>query len=214
MADGIDTLIAPVTSLASQPWWQQLHGVIITAFLHKPENASVFPPDWKRLPDDPTAAAQSFASELGGHGHLIVLMLDGQPVASSGVLPYRGATWISDAQSGKSDIETANTAATRTPDEGAPSWEVCCFCVSPPYRRRGLSRRLLNILESFVKDQGAKRLYANYAEIETGNFWPRMGFVAIPGAGGVLKKGFKAHPDKEGLRADIVFTMAVKSLKA
>lgn len=204
--------IVPAASLATQTWWPRLYAVIISAFLHKPENVTVFPPDWKRLPDDPTTAAERLTSELGDRGHLaVVLQHDEQPIAGSGILPYRGDTWINDAQDGKGHADIANAA--RSGDDGVADWEVCCFCVSPSHRRQGLSRDLLAFLESFTKARGGKRLYANYAEIETGAFWPRMGFEPIPGAGGTLKKGFQVNPDKEGLRGDVVFSVAVKTLE-
>lgn len=210
----LDIIFVPAASLANQDWWPQLHEVIISAFLHKPENVTVFPPDWKRLPDDPATAAHSLASELGNEGHLIVLLESGRPTASTGVLPYRGASWINDAQDGKSDTEIANDVSSKSPSAGGAiaEWEVCCFCVCISHRQRGLSYRLLSTLESFITDRGAKRLYASYAEVETGNFWPRMGFQAIPGAGGMLKKGFKVNPEKEGLKGNITFTMAMKRL--
>lgn len=207
--------IIPAASLSTQPCWPALHQNIISAFLHKPENLTVFPPDWKRLPDDPGKAAEGLTSELGDRGHLaVVLQDDEQPIACSGILPYRGDTWIDDAQSGKSDADIANTApsSSRSGEEGIADWEICCFCVSPAHRRRGLSRELLAFLESFTKAHGGKRLYANYADIETGAFWPRMGFEVMPGAGGTLKKGFQVDLEKEGLREDVVFSVAVKTL--
>lgn len=210
-----DISIVPATSLATQPWWPELYEVIIAAFLHKPENVTVFPPDWKRLADDCSTAAQGLASELGDRGHLAVVLDHNRPIACAGVLPYRGDSWIDDAQSGKSDADIANTATSPSAHgEKGADWEVCCFCVSPSHRGQGLSYHLLSFLEAFIKHRGAKRLYANYAEIETGNFWPRMGFEVISGAGGVLKKGFKVDPEKEGLRDDVVFKMAVKTLSS
>lgn len=210
----VSLTIVASASLPTQPWWPQLHQVIITAFLHKPENVTVFPPDWKRLPDDTSTAAQSLASELGDRGHLAVLLESQQPIACAGILPYRGDSWIDDVHSGKSDADIANAATfpSRGEGDGVAEWEVCCFCVSPAHRGRGISYRLLESLDNFIKARGAKRLYAQYAEIETGVFWPRMGFEVIPSAGGVLKKGFKVDPEKEGLRDDINFSMAVKTL--
>lgn len=206
-----NTIIVPAASLERQPWWPLLHDIIIAAFLHKPENVTVFPPDWKRLPDDPAIAARSLASELGDRGHLMVLIKDETPLACAGVLPYRGDNWINDAQIGKADADIANNASVNSADRDE-EWEVCCFCVSLSSRRQGLSHHLLGHVEAFIRERGAKRLFTNYAEVETGSFWPRMGFEVIPGAGGVLKKGFRVHPDKEGLRDDIVFKMAVKTL--
>lgn len=201
--------IVPASSLPTQHRWPKLHQVIVSAFLHKPENNTVFPPDWKRLPDGPLAAAHGLASELGDRGHLAVTFEQDQPDACAGVLPYRGDHWIDDVQSGKSDADIANAARLR---EVTVEWEICCFCVSPANRGRGLSHSLLANLESFTKSHDARRLYANYAEIETGEFWPRMGFEVIPGTGGGLKKGFKSDPEKEGLRGDIKFNLAVKTI--
>lgn len=200
----------PAASIATESYWAKLHSVIIAAFLHKPDNVTVFPPDWKRLPDDPTTAAHSLASELGDRGHLAVVLENGEPIACSGILPYRGDAWIDEAQRGKSDADIANAASSRETGDKVADWEICCFCVSPSYRQQGLSHSLLSYLESFVRPRGSKRLYANYAEIETGSFWPRMGFDVIPGAGGTLKKGFQVDPEKEGLRGDVVFRVAVK----
>ena len=209
----IATSLVPAASVAAQSWWPPAHKLIIEAFLHKPENVTVFPPDWKRLADDQAAAAQGLASELGDRGHFAVMLENGQPIACGGVLPYRGDSWIEDAQSGKSDADIANSVGANSRGEGKIlEWEVCCFCVLPLQRKKGISRRLLAFLEDFIKARGARRLYASYAEIETGAFWPRMGFEVIPGAGGMLKKGFQIDPAKEGLRGDVVFKMAVKLL--
>lgn len=172
------------------------------------------PPDWKRLPDESKLAARHFASELGNHGHMIVLLdeITSAPIASTGVLPYRGKDWLGNAQRGMSDADIANRVFASAGGDGVPDWKVCCFCVDPSYRGKGLSHYLLRALEKSIKHRGAKRLYASYAEVENGSFWPRMGSEVIPDAGSTLRKGFQIDPVKEGLRADLAFSLAAKTL--
>ena len=141
---------------------------------------------------------------------MAVAFADDQLAACGGVLPFRGNNWINEVEQ-KGDEELAN-GANATDVDAISDWEICCFCVNPSSRGQGLSRRLLDTLIAFVKPRGAQRLICNHAEIETGDYWLRQGFELIPGAGGVLRKGFKADPEKDGLREDIHFRMGVKSI--
>lgn len=169
----------------------------------------VFPLTWIRLDVDPAKGAKGLANELGDNGHLAVAFTqDNHPVACGGVLPFRGENWINEAFK-KTDAELANRQAR---SETISDWETCCFCVHPSGRGHWLSHQVLDELILFLKAKGGKRLFSNYARDETGEFWPRLGFAAVQGAGGKLPKGFKRDPDKEGLRADIHFEMGVKSL--
>lgn len=211
------TAVLRAAELPSQSWWKQLHATILESFQSK--NFSVFPPTWSRLDPQPEKGAQGLVNELGERGHIMVVFTsDGLPVACSGVLPFRGEHWINDVQE-KGDAEVANGEITRTGD--LPSggeipliqdWETCCFCVLPCHRGQGLARMLSEQLIAFIQPKGARRLVSNYAVEETGDFWPRLGFVEIPGAGGMLPKGFQTDPNKEGLRADVYFRMAAKRL--
>jgi len=211
LVPSFSTIIVPGSRILEQPWWTTVHRTIIEAFLGNSKGNIAFPKDWKRLPDDP-AATQGLASELGDSGHLIVL-LDSQtstPIACTGVLPYRGKDWLAYAQNGKGNADIANSAVISR-DE-LIDWEVCCFCIDPSHQGKGLSHSLRKILEDFVRSRGGKTLYASYVERDNGRFWPAMGFRVIPDAGSVLRKGFKAHPDREGLREDVTFAVAVKAL--
>lgn len=210
-----ETTIVSPTSLSSQLWWPAAHAAINDAFLNK--NYSVFPPTWTRLDPDPTKGAAGLAHELGHQGAFIVIFDgEGDPVACSGVLPFRGDNWIndeSDPERGDARRVTHTISASQvTPPKVYTDWETCCFCVHPSHRGRGLAYRLLDELVALVKPRGAKRLVSNYAVDETGEFWPRLGFDVIPGAGGMLPKGFQTDPAKEGLRADVYFKMAAKAL--
>ena len=208
----------PPSSLPSQPWWPTLHPMINQAFLSK--DHSVFPPSWTRLNSEPTKGANGLIHELGDKGiFLVVFGGDGRPVACSGALPFRGENWINDVD-GKHDADSTRDTQTAASDlhtsndllMDIPDWEICCFCVDPSERKRGLARRLLKELEAVIKPKGAKRLISNYAVDETGDFWSRLGFDIIPGAGGMLPKGFQTDPSKEGLRADVHFKMGAKQL--
>jgi len=147
----------------------------------------------------------------------VIFSSDGRPIACGGVLPYRGDNWINEVDT-KSDEELAN--GSKADGQEYPesvghevlAWEICCFCVHPSHRGKGLSQQLLATLGEFIKLKGGHRLFSNYAIDETGEFWLKLGFETIPGVGGILPKGFKVDPDKEGLRADIHFRTGVKVL--
>src|ERR1700761_6773677 len=147
-------LVRGVT-LPSQPWWPQLHSMINESFLNK--DISVYPPTWTRLNADPTKGAQGLANELGERGHVIVLFNSrNDPIACSGVLPFRGEKWVHDVGK-KSDAELANGETTKnaadisTPHQDSiADWEVCCFCVHPSQRGRRLGYRLVDELLAFV----------------------------------------------------------------
>jgi GNAT superfamily N-acetyltransferase len=190
--------------------------MIVESFLNK--NYSVFPPTWTRLNDDVSKGAEGLAKELGDDGHLAVLFAsDGKPVACGGVLPYRGDNWINEVDA-KSDEELANASkiankASQGSETGSTvAWEICCFCIHPTARGKGLTHQLLDALIEFIKTKGGRRLFTNYAIDEIGGFWTKLGFETVPGAGGMLPKGFKTDPTKEGLRADIHFRIGVKVL--
>ena len=212
------TAVAP-SDLLAQPWWPALHSLINQAFLSKEH--SVFPPTWTRVDPDPVKGAKGLQNELGDHGVFIVIFkADNKPVACTGALPFRGENWINDVdghrevhlENGEVTTEHKSASYMRSKGETA-DWETCCFCVDPSERRRGLARRLLQAIEDLVRQKGAKRLISNYAVDETGDFWTRLGFEVIPGAGGMLPKGFQTDPEKEGLRADVHFNMGAKQLR-
>ena len=190
--------------------------MIIESFRNK--NYSVFPPNWTRLHPDPAKGAEGLVKELGENGHFAVIFSDEViPIACGGVLPYRGDNWINEVDT-KSDEQLANGSKANNQDDlGAGdkkilAWEICCFCVDPSHRGKGLSQRLLATLVQSVKLKGGRRLFTNYAIDETGTFWPKLGFETVPGVGGMLPKGFKVDPEKEALRADIHFRTGVKVL--
>lgn len=108
------------------------------------------------------------------------------------LLPFRGNDWINKEKSqGKLPEDYKPLHSERVKSHTAPEeWEVCCFCIHPNYRYQGLSRVLLKAVEAAVREQGGQRLAVNYSSIETKDFWPRAGFVPIPGATSVLEKGF------------------------
>ncbi|WPH03277.1 Hypothetical protein R9X50_00615400 [Acrodontium crateriforme] len=204
--------------LSAQPWWNAVHRLIIASFETKEEQ--VFPPSWKRLNQDPQIAAYKLGNdELGPRGHFAIVFENDKPVACGGVLPFRGENWINHVESDElrkakvsnSELQTEEEFSV-SPEEKIANWEICCFCVSPAHRRKGLSHILIEALLDFVKPRGAKRLVSNYSIKETGNFWSKMGFVTIPGAGGVLKKGFTHTGGMEGLRADIHFRMGERAV--
>lgn len=199
--------IVPARSLSSQPWWPQLHQMINETYQVK--NVYVFPASWTRLDPDPAKGAEDLANELGESGHLAVAFTnDKQPVACGGALPFRGENWINEAfRTLEAELSNGHSGSNIIAD-----WETCCFCVHPSARRNFLPRRVLNELSAFLKARGGERLFCNYARDETGDFWPRLGFEIVPGAGGKLSKGLKTKTRKQGLKADICFSMGVKTL--
>ncbi|KAK5121186.1 hypothetical protein LTR85_005670 [Meristemomyces frigidus] len=209
-----EIVVVRSASISTQPWWPDLHSAIITAFKRK--DIQAFPPAWTRLNPDPTIGAEGLAKELGPYGQLVVVLENGTPIACSGVLPFRGEDWTKEVRSVSSDAQLANGEVTKPNlhpqaqrvDGVIADWEICCFCVHPSYRGRGLARLLLDTIMSTIKLRGAGKLIANYSIEETGDFWPRMGFTQPIGTGSVLKKGFTHTPGMEGLRDDIHFKMS------
>lgn len=217
-APDLSIVIVPAHGLSSQEWWEALHTTINTSFKNK--DFAAYPPSWSRLPEDSTLAAQNLAKELGPNGFIAVAFALGSPIACAGVTPFRGNNWIDEVN----EIKSAGDGRAEHPavsDCKAPSerdrpeceaWELCCVCVHPQHRGTGLSTRLIRAVEDSIKPRGAKRLCSVYVTEETGKYWPHLGFETVPGAGGVLKKGFVVHPGLPGLLADIHFAMGWKSL--
>jgi GNAT superfamily N-acetyltransferase len=218
--------VLPASAISSQAWWQDLHSMIIASFQRK--DIQAFPPTWTRLNADPAAGGAGLAAELSANGQLAVIFdEDGKPVACGGVLPFRGQDWIEDVQS--TDSAAQNTATAKEEDnatrkwsisflypqarEAGQDWELCCVCVNPSHRGRGLSHLLLQTIEDIIKAKGGRRLIANYSLEETGDYWPRMRFNIPLGDVTVLNKGFTHTPGLEGLREDIHFKMMAKVLE-
>jgi GNAT superfamily N-acetyltransferase len=212
MTGQIEAVILPSGSLTTQPWADSLHRTIIEAFKRK--DIQAFPPSWTRLDPDPAIGIGRLAGELGPHGYLTVIIVDGRSAGCGGFLPFRGSDWINNVKSVESPGDNSNPepASAKSCDAPIQEWEICCFCVHPEYRNQGLSRRILEHIISAVREKGGKRLASNYSEEETGDFWPRLGFKPIPGATSILKKGFTHTVGMEGLREDIHFQVAVKDL--
>lgn len=219
MTSSQETIVVPGRSVPTQWWWPALHSTIIAAFQRK--DIQAFPPTWTRLNPDAATGAEGLADELGPHGQLVVIFEDKNPIACSGVLPFRGEDWTKDVRSADSEAEVANGEITKSIPHAADDesdvvtkdWEICCFCVHPNHRGQGLARQLLDTVLSTIMRTGAKRLIANYSLEETGAFWPRMGFTQPIGTGSVLKKGFTHTAGMEGLRDDIHFKMTAKNVE-
>jgi GNAT superfamily N-acetyltransferase len=212
MASEPEIIIVPAHSLWGQPWAESLHGTIIQSFKRK--DIQAFPPSWTRLNPDPAIGISGLSQELGAHGHIAVLLVDGETVGCGGFLPFRGNDWINKEKSASNlphDSDVSNIESER-PLPAPHEWEICCFCVHPDHRKQGLSKTLLKAIEAAIRQMGGQRLAANYSSVETGDFWPRAGFTPIPGATSILPKGFTHTPGMEGLRADIHFQVAMKQL--
>lgn len=225
-------IIVPAHTLPSQPWWKALHLTINQAF--KSKTHDVFPPSWDRLPARSKQAAECLKTELGPDGVIAVVLLVDRPIACAGALPWRGIEWINEAntkfkETGDPHDKTTTTDEVPADDESlvptipdmthipatekpGQDWELCCVCVHPIHRRVGLSPKLLRALIDHIKPLGARRLMASYAEDETGHYWPHMGFVVIPGAGGLLEKGFTHTEGMEALKQDVKIALGIKEL--
>lgn len=212
MAANPETITVPASTLWGQPWAESLHSTVIQAFKRK--DIQAFPLSWTRLNPDPAIGISGLGQELGDRGHIVVLLLDGQAIGCSGLLPFRGNDWINKDKSQSELLEDSEfpNSEREQPHTSPEEWEVCCFCVHPNYRYQGLSKMLLKAVEAAVRDQSGQRLAVNYSSIETKDFWPRAGFQSIPGATSVLKKGFTHTVGMEGLREDIHFQVAIKQL--
>lgn len=216
--------IVPGSSLPIQPWWPDLHAMIIAAF--KKKDVQAFPPSWTRLDANSRLGAEGLAKELGEEGILVAAFLNSKPVACSGVLPFRGEDWINDVKSAESEANVANGELTKANPETAFShlyesdsggkkfrdWEICCFCVHPDHRYLGLSRLILTTLIDLVRSKGAEKLVTNYSIEETGDYWPSMGFKNAIGKGSIVKKGWTHTAGMEGLREDLHFRMSAMEL--
>ncbi|KAF2716278.1 hypothetical protein K431DRAFT_21191 [Polychaeton citri CBS 116435] len=218
--------IIPGASLPAQPCWQDLHRVIETSFRN--QDIRAFPASWHRLHPNPEVAGPKLAKELGPHGQLGIVFKNDKPVACGGVVPFRGENWVNEAKDAGAAAENADGRVVELdtmperPSAPHPSldtsghsrdWEICCFCVHPDHRRQGLGELLLQRLISFVLERDAARLFAGFSIEESGDYWPKMAFSTIPGAGGTLKRGFKHEPDMEGLEEDLRFGMGVRVLR-
>lgn len=205
-------ITVPAHTLWGQPWAESLHSTIIQSFKRK--DIQAFPPSWTRLNPDPAIGISGLMGELKPQGYLVVLIIDGEVVGCSGFIPFRGNDWINREKSVEELTDAPNYSASSSgqPHSAPEEWEICCFCIHPDYRRQGLSKKLLKAVEAATRDQGGQRLATNYSAQETGDFWPRAGFVSVPGATSVLKKGFTHTAGMEGLRADIHFQVAMKHL--
>jgi ribosomal protein S18 acetylase RimI-like enzyme len=199
-------ITVPAETLWGQPWAESLHSTVIRAFKRK--DIQAFPPSWTRLNPDPAIGISGLSFELGDQGFLVVLLEDGEVIGCSGFLPFRGNDWISKEKIVDAWPDSSKQQQHLWPEE----WEICCFCILPEYRMRGLSKTLLNAVEAAARAHGGQRLAVNYSSIETKDFWPRAGFMPIPGATSVLQKGFTHTRGMEGLRADIHFQVAMKQL--
>jgi GNAT superfamily N-acetyltransferase len=210
MAANPKIITVPAHTLGGQPWTESLHSTIIQAFKRK--DIQAFPPSWSRLNPDPAIGISGLGSELGDQGYLVVLLLDGEAIGCGGCLPFRGNDWKEKISDELPEHSESPESQCKQPHVATEEWEVCCFCVHPNYRYQGLSRILLEAVEAAARDQGGQRLAVNFAPIETKDFWPRAGFVPIPGATSVLKKGFTHTVGMEGLREDLHFQVAMKQL--
>lgn len=215
MAIEPEIIILPASSLPDQPWAESLHVRIIEAFQRK--DLQAFPPSWTRLDPDPTIGINHLAiQELGPKRSIAVILIDGGPAGCGGVLPFRGNDWINKEKSvdelpGETTASDPHAHADRLHHE-TEEWEICCFCIHPMYRKLGLSKILLDAMQTDIRRKGGKRLAANYSKEETGDYWPRLGFKAVPGATSMLKKGFTHTVGMEGLREDLHFQVAMKEL--
>lgn len=205
-------IVVPSQSLWGEPWAESLHNTVIQAFKRK--DIQAFPLSWTRLNPDPGSGISGLESELGAHGYIAVLLIDGEAAGCGGFLPFRGNDWINKEKSVEEPPNPSieREAVSEQPISASEEWEICCFCVRPDHRRRGLSKKLLQAIEDAVRTSGGCRLAANYSIEETGDFWPRLGFVPVPGATSVLKKGFTHTVGMEGLKADLHFQVAMKQL--
>ncbi len=202
--------IVPGPSLADQPWWSGLHKTINQSYAVK--NFAVFPTTWTRLNEDPKLGAKGLVNELGPNGHIAIAFNESnQPIACGGVVSFTGKNSLQ-KESDQMDAKEPADSTTPSGDTVLKEWETCCWCVHPSARGQRLASRLLDEVIAFLRSKGCERFYCNYAPSETGHFWPKLGFEIIPGAGGMLSKGFKIDPEKEGLREDIQFAMGVMSL--
>lgn len=217
------TVVIPGSSLCKQAWWPQLHRTIIIAFQQK--DIQAFPPSWTRLNLDEALGAAELAKELGTYGEMAIMFSDDEPVACGGISPHSAAylslnnpDWLSVVN--KKLIEH-QAASGENPEDAdvlpqvqfvCEDWNVLCFCVHPDHRGKNLSRQLLQTLADVAKAKGGRSLLSNFCIEETGSFWPKMGFNARVGNGGVLEKGYIRKGAVEELQTDLHFMRMSKDL--
>ena len=143
MAANPEIITVLAQTLWGQPWAGSLHSTIIQAFKRK--DIQAFPPSWTRLNPDTAIGISGLGSELGDQGYLVVLLVDGEAVGCSGLLPFRGNDWVNKekSQDALSEPSEHPSSGSEQPHTAPEEWEVCCFCIHPDYRKQGLSKVLL-----------------------------------------------------------------------
>lgn len=167
----------------------------------------LMPLSWNRLNPQAELGAAGLASELGPKGRLVII-LDGEtPIACSGVEPFRGDDWFGATTYAGTDSKHLSSALAIIED-----YEICCFCIHPDYRGKGLARQLVQAVVQSIKVVGARRLISNYSVEESGKMWHALGFTIPVGKGTIIHKGFKPAGEKEELAQDMHFRMSAMLL--
>ena len=122
----------------------------------------------------------------------ILAYLDGQPVG-----------WCSVAPREQFPVLDRSPTLKRVDDE--PTWSIICFFVSAHYRRKGLSKALLEAAIEYARDNGAKIIEAYPITLE-GAEYPRyetyMGVVSM-----FEQAGFKQVARRSKRRPIMRFTV-------
>jgi GNAT superfamily N-acetyltransferase len=117
---------------------------------------------------------------------------DGQPVGWCAIAP-------------REIYPTLARSRVLAPLDAAPVWSATCFFVARPYRRQGLTARLLAAAVEFARRRGAKIVEGYPVEARKGSMPDVFAFTGLPGA--FKKAGFveagRRSPTRPIMRFDL-----------
>jgi len=100
-----------------------------------------------------------------------------------GVVAYRGrepAGWCAVAP--RADLPRLERSRVLAPVDDTPVWSVTCFYVARPYRRGGLSTRLIEAAVKFARSRGARLVEGYPVDLRAGksiaDAWAFTGFAS------------------------------------
>jgi len=104
------------------------------------------------------------------------LVRDGR---AQGILAYVGpriAGWC--ALGPRSDFPSLERSRILKPVDDAPVWSIVCFFILPPFRRQGLSTRLLEAAVAHARRKGA-RIVEGYPVDPDGDYPPAFAWTGL-----------------------------------
>lgn len=123
---------------------------------------------WWRLPNRAFSAGRGD----GNRAALRTLATEGTPSGlAPGLIGYADGLpvgWISLGPRAEYGRFAVTRATTTGPVDDAPVWSIVCFFTRAGWRRRGVSRQMLDAAIAWARDHGAHLLEAYASEVTTG----------------------------------------------